>query len=307
MKRILLCFLGQLLFVGCGSSTLPKVDDVCSVMDDISFMRYCYANFDVNEDGKVSMTEANAVNSIDCTIIAEKLVSLKGIEYFTNLTSIYCEECENLIFVDLSKNEKITKIQDDAFSGCYELETIILPKSLESIGEGAFGFTNLKSIDIPNNVKRIGEGAFYECEIKEFKGKFASSDGCCLLDNETLVALRTKRDIVTYRLPEDVKYIRNQSIDTYSVIGLNELVIPKSVESVVDRAFEKTKYLNSIKFECPTPPKFISSYAFNEEYVFFPAAFGNDNFKIYVPELSVAEYKNNAALQKFAEFIVGYK
>ena len=182
-----------------------------------------------------------------------------------------------------------------------------MPKSLESIGEEAFEFTNLKSIDIPKNVKRIGKGVFYECEIKEFKGKYASSDGCCLLDNGTLVALRTKGDVVTYRLPEDVKYIRHLSIDTYSIIGLNELVIPKSVESIDDRTFEKTKYLKSIKFECPTPPKFISSHAFDEEYVFFPAAFGNDNFKIYVPELSVAEYKNNAALQRFAEFIVGYK
>lgn len=286
---------------------MPKVDDVCSVMDDISFMRYCYANFDVNEDGKVSMAEANAVSFIDCTVIAEKLVSLKGIEYFTNLTSIYCEECENLTFVDLSKNEKITKIQDEAFGGCYELETIILPESVSSIGAGAFEYTNLKSIDIPNNVERIGKGAFYECEIKEFKGKCASSDGYCLLDDETLVSLRVKRDVVTYRLPEGVKYIMHRSIDINSIRGLNELIIPKSVEFVEDKVFEDAKYLNSIKFESSTPPEFISSYGFNKENVFFSAAFENDNFRIYVPELSVAEYKNNAALQKYAEFIVGYK
>lgn len=38
---------------------LPDPDDVCSAMDDLNFMAYCYENFDVNKDGKVSVTEAN--------------------------------------------------------------------------------------------------------------------------------------------------------------------------------------------------------------------------------------------------------
>ena len=40
-------------------------DDVCSCMDDLVFMQYCYENFDVNKDGEVSKTEANAVTKID--------------------------------------------------------------------------------------------------------------------------------------------------------------------------------------------------------------------------------------------------
>jgi len=39
---------------------LPDKDDVCSAMDDINFMKYCYENFDVNKDGKVSPSEAKA-------------------------------------------------------------------------------------------------------------------------------------------------------------------------------------------------------------------------------------------------------
>ena len=30
---------------------LPDPDDVCSAMDDLNFMAYCYENFDVNKDG----------------------------------------------------------------------------------------------------------------------------------------------------------------------------------------------------------------------------------------------------------------
>lgn len=71
--------------------TLPKleaVDDVCTKMDDINFMKYCYDNFDVNKDGKVSMYEANAVKDIvDYDNIFSKVVSFAGIEYFSNLES----------------------------------------------------------------------------------------------------------------------------------------------------------------------------------------------------------------------------
>lgn len=307
MRKILLCVFWQLLLAGCGSSTLPKVDDVCSVMDDICFMKYCYASFDANEDGKVSMAEANAVSFIDCAIIADELVSLKGIEYFSNLTSISCEDSENIKTIDLSRNNKIVRIPDNAFSGCLSLESIILPETVNYIGDGAFAYSNLKSINIPDNVKDIGKGAFYECEIKEFKGKFASSDGCCLLNDGILVAFCAKRDVTTYRLPEDVRYIMHKSFDWRSTMNLKELIIPKNVEFIDDMVFENAEYLISIKFECPTPPEFVSYLGLNRENIFFPAAFENENFKIYVPEGSVAEYKNNTALQRYAKFIEGYE
>ncbi|MBD5333749.1 MAG: leucine-rich repeat protein [Bacteroides sp.] len=42
-----------------------------------------------------------------------------------------------------------------------ELETIIFPESLDSIGKNAFsGCTNLKNINLPNNIQIIDEGAF---------------------------------------------------------------------------------------------------------------------------------------------------
>lgn len=42
-----------------------------------------------------------------------------------------------------------------------DLQTIIFPESLDSIGENAFsGCTNLKDINLPNNIQMIDEGAF---------------------------------------------------------------------------------------------------------------------------------------------------
>ena len=70
-------------FSDCTKDGLQQVEDVCSQMNDITFMDYCYRNFDVNNDGMVSMTEAKAVKRID--VGGEDIYSLKGIEYFTQL------------------------------------------------------------------------------------------------------------------------------------------------------------------------------------------------------------------------------
>ena len=74
--------------------TLPDPEDVCTAMDDINFMAYCYETFDVNKDGKVSVSEANAVLKIDLSELKNKkeIASLKGIEYFPNLQSLNCKE-----------------------------------------------------------------------------------------------------------------------------------------------------------------------------------------------------------------------
>ena len=73
--------------------TLPKleaVDDVCTKMDDINFMKCCYDYFDVNNDGKVSMSEANAVRTISSALLINSgnaslhyAVSFSGIVFIT--------------------------------------------------------------------------------------------------------------------------------------------------------------------------------------------------------------------------------
>ena len=52
----------------------------------------------------------------------------------------------------------------DAFDGCYWLEEVTLPKSLEKISWYAFaGCENLQEINIPYGVSVIGKGAFSDC------------------------------------------------------------------------------------------------------------------------------------------------
>ena len=89
---------------------LKEVEDVCEQMDDIKFMQYCYSKFDVNSDGKVSMTEAAAVKEI--YVAAMSITSLNGIEYFTNLEELNCST-NKLTSLDVRKNVKLTELSCD--------------------------------------------------------------------------------------------------------------------------------------------------------------------------------------------------
>lgn len=141
---------------------LPDPNDVCSCMDDIIFMQYCYDNFDVNKDGKVSKIEALAVAKIDLTRLEIK--TLTGISYFSNLEILNCKECYELTTVDLSNNLKI-RIGYEMFYTCSKLSKIVLPNNILEIGASAFyGCSSLKNIDIPDKVTEIGRSAFAGCE-----------------------------------------------------------------------------------------------------------------------------------------------
>ena len=67
---------------------------------------------------------------------------------------------------DYSIPDGILEIEDYAFSGCFDLTSVMIPDSVTSIGAYAFeGCSSLPSITIPGSVKSIGKCAFTRCRL----------------------------------------------------------------------------------------------------------------------------------------------
>lgn len=74
----------------------------------------------------------------------------------------WADRLEDIRYIRL--DEHITSIQDGAFAGCTELNSVILSQDLRYIGREAFrGCTSLSWITLPGGLVGIGEEAFADC------------------------------------------------------------------------------------------------------------------------------------------------
>ena len=153
------------LFIPFTSHTTPQdIEDVCEKMEDANFMAYCYDEFDINKDGKVSLSEAAAAREI--IIYQRDIYSLKGIEYFVNVTILDCTRNE-ITELDLSNNTKLRKVNCSnnkitslSVSGCMELSelscdnnklTYIDLSNAPILKKLKCSNNNLVSLDLSNN------------------------------------------------------------------------------------------------------------------------------------------------------------
>lgn len=96
----------------------------------------------------------------------------------------------------------ITQIQEGAFDGCVNLNSINLPSSLTTIGDYAFKQTGLTSVVIPSSVTSIGQRAFYKCNSMtslSFSGPVSSLNlgEACFSVNEKLTTVSLPEGLTT--------------------------------------------------------------------------------------------------------------
>ena len=89
------------------NTTIIEVDNTPIVFDDDNFEAFCVANYDLDNDGKVSYYEA----SLPTAMVVRNLhiASMTGIEHFVNLTELDCS-WNSLTSIDLSQNTKLTEV-----------------------------------------------------------------------------------------------------------------------------------------------------------------------------------------------------
>lgn len=172
----------------------------------------------------------------------------------------------NIIYYTSSDGKIVEPYEKDAFgskiiSNTYEngLGMIKFEGDVISIGLNAFKFCNkLTSITIPNSVIEVESIAFYDCyNLKEFKGRYASDDGSCLIIDGMLAAY-AEASGTEYHIPNNVTVIGGHVFDGFS--NLEQIEIPNGVKTIGYGAFQSCQSLTSITI--PNSVTEIKSQAF---------------------------------------------
>lgn len=209
----------------------------------------------------------------------------------------------------------VTSIGTATFSDKHILKSIILPNTITYIGEYAFeDCSKLTSITIPESVNSIGARAFTDCYgLEEFKGKFASNDGNCLIVNGVLNSFASV-GITEYTIPDSVQEIGVYAFNGHS--NLTSINIPTGVTKIGEGAFAYCSGLTNITISNSVME--IGDYAFfnfSDVDVYInnttpPTIVGNDlfstviqNVRIYVPAQSVDKYKIAEGWKDYADII----
>jgi hypothetical protein len=108
-------------------------------------------------------------------------VKVNGISTAEDLAvlSTAMDNCKKKIALDLSSCTGLTEIPDDAFYKKKNLLGIVMPDTVEVIGEYAFGSCeNMMYANMPKNLKTIKPGAFRLCDSLGKNTELIIPDGC---------------------------------------------------------------------------------------------------------------------------------
>jgi len=121
-------------------------------------------------------------------------------------------------------------------------KTYGIPTSVTSIGGSAFANCGLTSITIPASVTSIGGSAFYDCRsltsimVDNGNPSYSSIDGVLFDKNiRTLISFPAGRNVRTYVIPSSVTTIGDNAFE--SCYYLTNVTIPSSVASIGNEAF----------------------------------------------------------------------
>ena len=125
--------------------------------------------------------------------------------------------------------QTIRYIGDSTFYNCFQLKSIELPDSLESIGEGCFSYSHIESIKIPDKIRVIKRNTFSLCHLK----KVIFPEELDSIESEAFWQNRGLADISPF--PEGTVYIGDRA---FQMCPVNEITLPESLKYIGESAFE---------------------------------------------------------------------
>ena len=199
-----------------------------------------------------SITIPEGVNSISESAFSEcrSLSSITIPNNVTNIANWTFERCSNLKSISLP--EGLTYIGIGVFNGCNSLESITIPKSMMAIREYAFnGCNSLSGIVIPKAVIEIYDNVFTNCgnlkniTVESDNRKYDSRNNCnAIIETSTNKLITGCKNTI---IPTSVT-----SIGDYAFEGCSELKninIPKKITNIGGRIFSGCNGLERITVE----------------------------------------------------------
>ena len=240
--------------------------DAIAFADDI-MKELCITAFDTNGDGELSYAEAAVVTDLSQMKLTKKTFkSFDEFQYFTGVTFIPDNYFREIGIKSIILPRSLKSIGVRAFQGCSSLQSITLPESVTSIGVNAFRVcSSLQSITLSESVTSIGDGAFAYCS-----------------------------SLQSITIPESVTYIGGYAFEGCS--SLQSITIPESVTSIGTWAFAICSSLEKVYVKSQDCIS-LGDYSFYENA---------PSRKIYVPYKVLDTYKTTDGWSTYANDIVGY-
>lgn len=174
--------------------------------------------------------------------------------------------------IDIPKN--VTKIDNNAFKGCYNLSSVTIPDGLTWIGNEAFANCfALTNINIPDSVDTIAADAFNKCNSLPTVNNIRYADNYLISPTDKTLTSYTIKDTTEWigdsafiectnlqniTIPDSVTRIGNYAF--YGCTNLKSIVIPNGVKEIPTSAFQGCTSLTSVTIGSGVSK--ISMYAF---------------------------------------------
>ena len=152
------------------------------------------------------------------------------------------------------QGKPVVAIADNGFEGLTNLQTIVIPHTITSIGDYAFKNSNITSLSLTKNVTDIGVGITNGCknltDINISNNYYSSQDGLLYdISNKAIIASTNKKIINLEKFYGDVNKIAKHAFVGLDTIGIT---IPTEITSIDAEAFVNC---NNLYIYCLTNSK----------------------------------------------------
>lgn len=161
---------------------------------------------------------------------------------YTDTETIITECSTNAVSVEIPSDFNglpVVKLEEGAFYGCNELQSVTIPDSVTAIGAGVFYECKaLTSVTLSQNLTTIADSAFAYCEA------LSAIDLPDSLTSLAYSAFAYCGELTALDLPDNLTTIGEEAF--YACSGLTEITLPAGLTDLGDYAFEGCQALTRI-------------------------------------------------------------